>query len=465
MKINEKIQYYRKKAGLSQEELGKRLLVSRQTVSLWETGQTLPTLDNLTRLREIFGVSIDELLLEDEEQVCSFSDEKSIGSYESYNFKYSEADIKKIHKSVFVPNFVAFCLVFALFVCSVVAVIIMPKPRFDHGIMVCFLFMMSLFTSLISLSSVRDSRTTRKERLKTEYTLHVFGNRFVLEKRIDSILYELRTVFFDRIKTIINGKDFLSVYVGSEIYNFKHGVIALDSVLYSITGRDKSRAKAPKGIREAARISFILSLISVICFPIIAMIAISSSSLVAWIVSGGIILISVASVALGIVLYVHGAGGGKFIVMGMVSLFVVLSISLTLIGSFGYTPIEDAEYYIGIDIPDKHNGMSMNVVEDYFDNAYVYYRAEYYFEDEDVVEFESELTEDSLWLNLSDAEELITLCPESAYYQGAEYFLFYEFTTQLPNYSPDEGEYVSYIFIAYFVDENMLMITEFDYNT
>ena len=57
MKVNEKIQYFRKKAGLSQDELGKRLLVSRQTVSLWEEGQTLPSLDNLTRLREIFEVS------------------------------------------------------------------------------------------------------------------------------------------------------------------------------------------------------------------------------------------------------------------------------------------------------------------------------------------------------------------------------------------------------------------------
>lgn len=38
------------------------MLVSRQTVSLWEKDQTVPTVDNLMRLREIFGVSVDELL-------------------------------------------------------------------------------------------------------------------------------------------------------------------------------------------------------------------------------------------------------------------------------------------------------------------------------------------------------------------------------------------------------------------
>ena len=108
MKVSEKIQYFRKKAGLSQEELGKRLLVSRQTVSLWETGQTLPTLDNLTRLREIFDVSIDELLLEDEDEKCENSDKNEFKPYENYAFSYSVEDIKKINRSVFIPNCVLF---------------------------------------------------------------------------------------------------------------------------------------------------------------------------------------------------------------------------------------------------------------------------------------------------------------------------------------------------------------------
>ena len=63
MTIGEKIQFYRKNLGLSQEELGQKLYVSRQTVSLWEKDQTVPTIDNLVQLKEIFNVSFDELLL------------------------------------------------------------------------------------------------------------------------------------------------------------------------------------------------------------------------------------------------------------------------------------------------------------------------------------------------------------------------------------------------------------------
>ena len=65
MTVGERIQQCRKKHNLSQEELGKRLFVSRQTISQWETDQTLPTIDNLMRLKEVFGISIDTLLYGD----------------------------------------------------------------------------------------------------------------------------------------------------------------------------------------------------------------------------------------------------------------------------------------------------------------------------------------------------------------------------------------------------------------
>ena len=62
MKLNEKILYYRKKAGLSQEALAAEIGVSRQAVSKWEVGDTVPELDKLVALAKAFGVATDELL-------------------------------------------------------------------------------------------------------------------------------------------------------------------------------------------------------------------------------------------------------------------------------------------------------------------------------------------------------------------------------------------------------------------
>lgn len=66
MKFNERLMDLRKKAGLSQEELGFKLNVTRQTVSKWELGQTTPDMNSLKEMARIFEISIDELLDEKE---------------------------------------------------------------------------------------------------------------------------------------------------------------------------------------------------------------------------------------------------------------------------------------------------------------------------------------------------------------------------------------------------------------
>ena len=77
MSIGSNIQMHRKKLGISQEELGQKLFVSRQTVSLWEKDQTVPTLENLMRLKEIFGVSVDDIL-DDEEKAIKAKNANSL---------------------------------------------------------------------------------------------------------------------------------------------------------------------------------------------------------------------------------------------------------------------------------------------------------------------------------------------------------------------------------------------------
>ncbi len=62
MRFNENLLNLRKQKGWSQEELGYKLNVSRQTVSKWEAGQTTPELEKLELLAKIFNISIDELV-------------------------------------------------------------------------------------------------------------------------------------------------------------------------------------------------------------------------------------------------------------------------------------------------------------------------------------------------------------------------------------------------------------------
>ena len=64
MKFNEKLMSIRKTKGLSQEELGMELQVSRQTISKWESGQSYPDFQRLVMLSDYFDMTLDELLID-----------------------------------------------------------------------------------------------------------------------------------------------------------------------------------------------------------------------------------------------------------------------------------------------------------------------------------------------------------------------------------------------------------------
>ena len=75
MILAEKLTRLRKKNGWSQEELADRMEVSRQAVSKWESAQTIPNLEKLLQLAELFGVTTD-YLLKDEMENEEFTQEE-----------------------------------------------------------------------------------------------------------------------------------------------------------------------------------------------------------------------------------------------------------------------------------------------------------------------------------------------------------------------------------------------------
>lgn len=65
MKLHEKLYQLRKEKGLTQAELAERLEVSRQSVSNWEIGTTIPSTKRLRDLSQLYDVPLDCLLNED----------------------------------------------------------------------------------------------------------------------------------------------------------------------------------------------------------------------------------------------------------------------------------------------------------------------------------------------------------------------------------------------------------------
>ena len=69
MALGQNIYELRKKKGLSQEQLGEKIDVTRQTISNWELGETSPNPEQLKLLSKTLDVSVDDLIDNDLQNV------------------------------------------------------------------------------------------------------------------------------------------------------------------------------------------------------------------------------------------------------------------------------------------------------------------------------------------------------------------------------------------------------------
>ena len=94
MTLGERIKNQRTRAGLSQERVAELVGVSRQSVTKWESGQSAPSTENLFRLAEIFGTTVDMLLdIPDEknEQSTNQAQIKELTSQIQYLYRVESA--------------------------------------------------------------------------------------------------------------------------------------------------------------------------------------------------------------------------------------------------------------------------------------------------------------------------------------------------------------------------------------
>ena len=81
MKISEILFELRKSRRFTQEEMAEKLFVTRQAVSRWETGETMPNIETLKHISQTFDISISHLLGLSEDKLCLFKQDEFTFSY------------------------------------------------------------------------------------------------------------------------------------------------------------------------------------------------------------------------------------------------------------------------------------------------------------------------------------------------------------------------------------------------
>ncbi len=495
MTVGEKIQYYRKKNGLSQEELGFKLLVSRQTVSLWEMDKTTPTVDNLLRLKEIFGVSLDNMLSEEilnedtslqnadwelkEEKIEDKTEEKKesgVKPKESYRQRLSLEEYNNVNgailQSYWKKNLLAIiasvCLL-ALGILSRVTVMIYVFAILGA------LYLFVLFANHFKFRS--ESKKNTQTVIDTVYEFKVYDGYFTVSyNNVEN--GEIRKFFKilpDEIRRVEDLGDYYGIsYNGTLVV--KKELIATDSFFHRIFVEKKQSKKLftatgekPDALSAVSIVLIALSAISVWIPLIIAGIVSRDASLdnEMWIF-GVFAVIPLASVIYSFVLRKN-----KRRFMGNLILGVIMT-ALLLGFSFTYQPYDEwvapvtrAEEITGISLPTPYDINTTEYTTERqpaADKGYVHYVTKVEFTDKDASDFERQLEFQSVWMERIPASMTGIKPPYPNVSLSNDYFYIYNLTTKKANTLPNtNGEY-EFLALSYNAHENLLIITEYRVN-
>ena len=193
MILADKIINLRKKNGWSQEELAEKLGVTRQSVSKYEGAQSIPDLDKILKLSEIFGVTTDYLIkdeLEEEEYAPSQMQENESESDRSVH----KVTMEMANEYLQIIDWTAGKTAFATMLCILSPIVLlmlgamseMPNYHISEnaaaGIGICVLIVLIAIAVMIFI--LCGMKTKKYEFLEKEYIETVYGvSGMVKEKR------------------------------------------------------------------------------------------------------------------------------------------------------------------------------------------------------------------------------------------------------------------------------------------
>ena len=460
MDFGDKILEYRKKAGLSQEELGYKLNVTRQSVSLWENNQAQPSLENLIALAKIFNVSISELCGENEE-----IDKKSNDVVDEALFKasvnYTEQIYVNVYKSLYFKHIIINCCAILLSIFILVGILVSDT---NNGVAIIPVLCIFVFVSYIlrvfsNIKKLSKDAAKLKPNLKVEYSF--FDKYFVMNSKSDNSnsTYNKK---YSEIQTKTQDSEYIYLtFDGVFTVIDKKTCEGHSDRLIELIGLKREDNSIKKKIKVLLLISFIVSLISIYIALMVVAISVNSSPLPDFPLVMAeymwkffiIVPIPLASIILGFIYLKKGYKCKKNIIAGII-MTGLLCVFGSFTGFFSDRVSHDMSYLdpisekINLDIPtdgyisimydfqDSGDSLAMVKIDDQNDS------------------FASKLDNNNNWKKdtsfiPSNEIDLYLLTMTSSY----DYFMVYNLTTNSYNYF--EGKT---IYFAYNIESDVLLI-------
>ena len=470
MTLGEKIQFYRKKIGLPQDELGRKMLVSRQTVSLWEMDKTVPTVDNLLRLKEIFGVSVDDLLSD----ACPLETAEK-GPSEVYEFCYSQSELKEVYKKSRLPiirNFIFFSVA-CIFLFVLMCVSDNTSDATIGLILGCFV--------LGSISHIKGYYLYKKSwkyssnRIRESiYLYEVYDGYFVLTISRNGEIVRTAKIYYTEIEKRHTFGNYVILQFAGQSYIIKKDILKENSLLVSCDTARSQRieTKNPGSFLKAVSLVLFVASIATIFGAIVA------TTLISWNINVFVeenmwifflfTPIPVTSILFGLYMKKKGYRFRKNIIAG-----IIMTALLCIYGSFSFIfaniyshsdkPIIKAEQTLGIDIPEHSQINTQDLTKGTQSGfrGYVFYVSDIYFEESSAEIFEKELPNDPKWISTVPTE-MIGITSSHCDMYDFDHLIIYNVDTNQFNKLPSESGTYRFINILYDSDSDAMKLVEYE---
>ena len=489
MKLGEKISVYRKNNGYSQEELAEKVGVSRQSVSLWETNQTVPSMEKLIQLSEILEVSLD--IFADKNNDNFISSESPVAKSETmFDLNMVNETIKLSLKKLRISSIVISILLLYITVIFLVDGISKNNPFIIIVIIVIAAVVYRYFRVKNKLS--RDAKADIEIDQNKKMIYEFFGkyvNIFIQSNKTDS----KTQIEYKDIKQVLETENYYMLVYLNKYYSVDKSTIEgdreyLQNIFKTKTNKyispvekienkqmDISFKKASL-LKKSSLVVFILNFftmpLALIIFAIFNFKQ-DSYSLMGSFEDLWLFLIvlplPILSIILGLLSKKHGLKGTRNIVIGAImgGLLLIYSLFPLIFGSMishDYEYVNNIESIIQFELPnagkittqDWTGGTSTDGTIPKFDSDILFTEVS------EINQFEDTIESSSFWTEGVPVQNVGMLTAmANAQRSNYDYFMIYNIELESYNTLPNESGIYDMIFIGYSLDDNQMKIIEY----
>ncbi len=465
MTIGERIQMHRKNQGLSQEELAQKIFVSRQTVSQWETDQTVPTVDNIYRLKEVLGVSFDELLSDEKIEKDEQEEEKPL---EEYEYTPDEEEAKATIKFVSKFDIRKSIVIIGIMILLGISLSILEAGEVILGVVIGII----LYYTIATVFVAANDRTMKKNQLENmccrSQKFRLFDDclemTFISDKGSKSqyvIKKEDITNFFENEKYYA----FISKHM---IFSIRKDVLKETSILRNFIY--KERVEESKKTKIVSTLLVGLSIVS----------GVSSSLFYSWISDYpvsfseiGLLFLLVffplplISVIYGLCRIIKKKDGFKNIIASAIAVALVCASLSNMVSRQQelYEDLDMEEYWnemTYLDIP--YNGEITNVFYsegDYWSEQGCYSSSIVVYDEITSEAFSEQISKDERWIKEIPEEMEAFMVDFQRDISGYDFYCIYNTNDEEYSEAPEESGIYNFLLFAYDISERTLQVEDY----